>query len=79
MSLRQAMTRRRKQTNGRKTDSDPVSSRLRRQTRSIIPIRSILLTSMIYDTRGVKSSEFKLEGRQQVQKEHFDRSSKLVS
>ena len=46
-----------------------------RRTRSIIPIKSTLLTSMTYNTKEVQSA---LEARQQIQKEYFDRSSKAL-
>ena len=46
-----------------------------RHTRSIIPIKSMLLTPMTYNTKEVQSA---LEARQQLQKEYFDRSSKAL-
>ena len=46
-----------------------------RRTRSIIPIKSMLLTPMTYNTKEVQNA---LEARQQIQKEYFYRRSKAL-
>ena len=51
----------------------PTQLLMGRRTRSIIPIKSTLLTPMTYNTKEVQSA---LTARQQTQKEYFDRSSK---
>ena len=53
----------------------PTQLLMGRRTRSIIPIKSTLLTPMIYNTKEVQSA---LTARQQTQKEYFGRSSKAL-
>ena len=53
----------------------PTQLLMGRRTRSIIPIKSTLLTPMTYNTKEVQSA---LTARQQTQKEYFDRSSKTL-
>ena len=53
----------------------PTQLLMGRRTRSIIPIKSTLLTPMTYNTMEVQSA---LEARQQIQKDYFDRSSKAL-
>ena len=53
----------------------PTQLLMGRRTRSIIPIKSTLLTPMTYNTKEVQSA---LTARQQTQKEYFDRSSKAL-
>ena len=53
----------------------PTQLLMGRRTRSIIPIKSTLLTPMTYNTKDVQSA---LTARQQTQKEYFDRSSKAL-
>ena len=53
----------------------PTQLLMGRCTRSIIPIKSTLLTPKTYNTKEVQSA---LTSRQQTQKEYFDRSSKAL-
>ena len=53
----------------------PTQLLMGRRTRSIIPIKSTLLTPMTYNTKEVQSA---LSARQQTQKENFDRSRKAL-